>query len=247
MLVKAQLRKRSRLKTSLLKLLVFVVAIFSVFFYIVFYSKILDIQNVRILGAATYESEARSFLGENIVSSNILFWSPAGDKDASLKFSSIDVRKDFLERSIIATFTERNRDIIWCYEKTQSCFWADKDSLIFESAPKPTGNLIRSVTNISNDAPSIGDYAIDENVRKNFMGILDVVEKLQFAVSDIVIDEKNLREVKVAVTNGPTIVFGLDISPDFTEPAIKSFLKSDSWPRIKTINLTAYGRAYASF
>lgn len=239
-------KRKSRLGLKLLKLLAAPAIVSASFIYIFYFSNLLLIKEVKVAGDVSSE-EAERFIGSSALSSNILFWKPKGDEIVEKKFLSIKVEKDLIDRIVAVTFEPRARQMIWCYEANEECFWVDKGGLLFESAPKPSGNLIRSATDVSKEPKTMGGYAIDKEFFDNLQKIFIVLEKLNIVTEKAVVEDRNLREFTVHTKSGPLIRFSLSINPDFTETAIESLLKSDSWQKIKSINLTVYGRAFASF
>lgn len=222
--------------------------------YVLFFTPIFKIQAVEIEGEGATEEEINKYLGEGTVGANILFWQPArlvqeeeGDITKKLAYFKLD--KSILKRTIIVNIEDRERKLIWCYKEVESCFWVDKDGILFEASPTPSGNLIPSIEEASKTVPDIGTRVISEDLWVNLVRILGILDELKLPVEKAAIDNIKYRELIVYSVDGPKIIFGLDISPEFTKTALSSLRSSgniSSWGKIATINLTVEGRAYTT-
>ena len=139
-------KKRSNPAKYIARSVIPLVVIFAVG-YIIFFTPILQIQAVEINGVGASADEINKYLGKDTAGSNILFWKPErmvmeGEHDITKKLATFQIRKSYFERKIIVNMSERDRKLIWCYDVTDSCFWVDEDGVLFEEAPKTSGNLI---------------------------------------------------------------------------------------------------------
>ena len=75
-----------------------------------------------------------------------------------------------------------------------------------------------------------------------------ITDELNIPVKNANIEDVKFRELIVNTVNGPKIIFGLNIDPDFTKTALASLRENKvSWEKTATVNLTVHGRAYTSF
>ena len=233
MLVKKKLSRTARIFKFIILL---VSAGFAAYF--VYFSPIFRITGLEIVGDGASSSEVNAYLGD-LIGSNIIFWRPNGaTADLSKKLAHLEVRKDFLNRQIIVAISERDKLLIWCYVKTDSCFWVDKSGTIFDEAPKSNGSLIYVVEDATDIKPVIGNSALDQSLFSNLVRVLDILKALKLPVQAMNIDDAKFRELVVYLINGPKIVFGLSINPDFMETALSSLKNTTpvtEWKKIKLI------------
>lgn len=246
MLVKKKSNHGLKIVRGLVPLLVVIFAI-----YIIFFTPIFVIQAIEINGSGAPAEEINAYIGEDAVGSNIIFWNPKRaveeqGNDITKKLAAFQIRKSYFKRQIIINISERDKKLIWCYEAIGECFWADDDGILFDSAPKTSGNLIYSVHDGTSKEPEIGARVIDEAFWINLNKIFSILSYLNVSVESATIENIKFRELVVATANGPKIVFGLNIDPDFAKTALSSLQKA-GWEKIRTINLTVHGRAYTSF
>ncbi len=222
-----------------------------IFVYIIFFTPILKIQAVEINGVGAGDEEINEYLGEETVGSNIIFWKPErfirDDEDLTKKLATFQISKEFFKRKIIVDISERNRKLIWCFDKTDSCFWVDEDGVLFEKAPKTSGNLIYAITDEGDRSPEIGARIISEPLWMNLNKILVIISDLNIPVISIKVEDIKFRELLVDSVNGPKIIFGLNIDTAFMKTALTSLKENKaSWQNTKSLNLTVHGRAYTT-
>lgn len=239
-MVKKKSSLRSKLKWLILPIILGGLA------YLVFYSPVFAITKIDVVGSGVTPDDIVKYLGAGTVGSNILFWQPATDIDA-LKPPIFTLRKNYFNRTITLNVIERDKALVWCYEKNKNCFWVDQNGVIFQNAPDTSGNLIKVVDDYTDRSGNIGDTILPADFTANFMRILTVIDKLNLSIQEIRLENLNYRELIVLLNSGPKIIFSLELDPAFTEAGIKEYKDSSSWSRIKSINLTVDGRAYASF
>lgn len=217
--------------------------------YIIFFTPILKIQAIEINGEGASEEEINEYLGAGTVGANIIFWRPkkftSDEADLTKKLATFHINREFFKRKIVVDISERKKKLIWCFEKTDSCFWIDEDGVLFEAAPKTSGNLIYSITDATDRSPEIGARIIEESLWINLNSILSIIAELNIAVSNAKVENIRLRELRAEAVNGPEIIFGLNIDTDFMKTALTS-LKANkaSWQNTRSVNLTVPGRAY---
>ncbi len=217
--------------------------------YIIFFTPILKIQAVEVKGVGASTEEINEYLGAETVGSNIIFWSPKRiikeDEDLTKKLATFKIDKEFWKRKIVINISERHQKLIWCFKSTDSCFWIDEDGVLFDKAPKTSGNLIYAITDEGNRKPEIGARVIDESLWLNLNKIITIIADLNIAVDSLTIEDIKFRELIADSVNGPKIIFGLNIDPEFMRTALTSLKENKtSWQNTYSLNLTVHGRAY---
>lgn len=215
--------------------------------YLVWFSPVFKIRAVELKGETLSDAERAEFLGTDVIDSNIIFWQPNLASVSNSRFESVDIKKSYFKRTIVVMAKEREKNLIWCFTSNSNCFWVDHAGLIFGHAPSSSGELIELVNDARENPPDIGAYVLPADMMGNMHLILAIINKLELPTENIKIEDIKRREVVVYAVNGPKIIFSLSINPDFTETAIRDLMKSSTWGKIKTLNLTVYGRAYPGY
>jgi len=191
------------------------------------------------------------------------------------KLLQVLITKDYLERVIKIEFKEREKFGIWCQktqitrgseiinadqhadpreisdlqkeisEGSASCWWFDKNGILFEEAPLSEGNLINKVDDFSERALKIGEPALEERLFSNLIKIFEVLEKSDLKIKSLRLEKLELQEIVANPLNNsfPKIYFSLRIDPKFAIAALES-LKNLGLERIEYIDLRVENRAY---
>ncbi len=215
--------------------------------YFIWYSPAFIIKDVEFKGAELSQEEVNDLLGGSPVGYNILFWQRGSGHVLDPRFSSLDIERHYFKRTIEVEVKERDKDMVWCFETNNICYWVDKSGFIFSQAPLFSGSLVIVITDSRAIPLEIGSYVLTSSMNSILHRILGILLKLEVSYDQIRLENIKLRELSVRTTNGPRIIFSLDIDPAFTETALSSLMRSDSWRKIRSLNLTVPDRAYPSF
>lgn len=209
-----------------------------------------DLKNVLIC-----ESRLAKFLSPN----NILSWKNYGF-DYFFKIypqiAELEIKKEYFKRQVDLSIKERERKGIWCLKtktdvnETQintegfyesSCWWFDKNGIIFEQAPLIEGNLINKINDFSGRTIQIGELALKENLFSNLLKIFEVLKKSDLNVKSFRLERIELQEI--IAESSPEIYFSLRINPEFALSALES-IKAVGFEKIQYIDLRVENRAY---
>ena len=238
---KSSVRRPGKAKRIAITFLVF--AVLGGAAYAVWFSPMLEIQAVHVEGARS--TDAGKF--EEGVGKNILFWDVPTGSDELPYVANIEVRKDYAERTISVKLTERDRDIIWCLEKSGECFWADENGLIFSNAPNPSGPLvIKVVRDHTERGLTLGDRVLEEEMFLNLEKIFVLLDNTGLSIVEMRIDDLKFKEITATVASGPELYFSLLLDPEFGRSVIGSLRESSEWGRIRYVDLRVENRAYYS-
>ncbi len=220
--------------------------------YAIVYSPILKINKIIIQGnehmpqesvlailkPLVFKGNLAKFLGED----HLLAW-PTGDIDVSktaLLEASID--KDWLARSITIQIKEREQFGIWC-DKDETCYWMDKEGIIFEEAPLTEGGLILKVCDSERAGLVAGSPAVEDRFIKNLMAVLENLPTLGVSVDKIVYGQK-LQELSVDTFDGPKILFSIRFDPTLNIESLKKLSGTLNFSKIDHFDLRVENRIY---
>jgi len=137
------------------------------------------------------------------------------------------------------------RESAFSQRESASCWWFDKNGILFEEAPLSEGNLINKVDDFSERALKIGEPALEERLFSNLIKIFEVLEKSDLKIKSLRLEKLELQEIVANPLNNsfPKIYFSLRIDPKFAIAALES-LKNLGLERIEYIDLRVENRAY---
>ncbi|PIR98621.1 MAG: hypothetical protein COT88_00520 [Candidatus Colwellbacteria bacterium CG10_big_fil_rev_8_21_14_0_10_41_28] len=209
--------------------------------YLFFFSDIFKIKSIEVEGR---ELAPDVDLGE--VGENILFWKLNQDNLPSL-VESVEVDKKYWDGSVLVTFNEREKYLIWCYEIDRSCYWVDRDGLLFSGAPDLRGPLVFKIVRDQKASPvQIGEQVIPNKMYVNLVAAFDFLDRYNISVNEFVIEDIARREAVARVAGDKDIYFSLTENPDFGGSVVNSLKKSGEWNLIRYLDLRVPDRAYYS-
>lgn len=199
------------------------------------------------------QSKITKFLGPN----NILIWNANKlnkfEKDSEI--AEISFEKDYVERTVKISVKLRERFGVWCNNKLQtindeqqvifSCYWFDKDGVLFGIAPELEGNAINKVDDFSGRDLKLGDLALNNRFITNLIGIFEVLEKSNLGIRALKLENLDLQEIifNQPQTLLPKIYFSLRFNSEFSLPAIENLKKVDL-QKIEYIDFRVENRVY---
>jgi len=147
--------------------------------YVFFFTGLLVIDNVEILGAKKIEQEEVMNLVEEFIPRSILFWEvtnivllPTQDIEQKLievfpEIRSVHVEKKF-PHSITVTIQERRGVAIWCRdEEWQECFALDADGIVFER--RNPGEFLPLLNFVDPVQVRLGENIIEEELLEHVL------------------------------------------------------------------------------
>jgi hypothetical protein len=213
--------RRVLLLASFILFLVFVA-------WLVIRSPLFRIRSFAIQGAEQYsETEIVTLLEGTIFGDssikhilgfrNMLIWPPELSEDDMAMYPllrSVSIEKDYPRRSIVVRVSERVPLAIWCYLKTDPlrCVWFDSEGVILERSLSVEGNLIRRISDSSQEPRVTHSLILPAQFVSNLFSILSVLDRSKLPVGDIRLEDLTLQEVRVKVRGGPELMFSLRFS-----------------------------------
>ena len=190
--------------------------------YIIFFSPIFEIKEIKISGNRVISSEE---IKNSLDNQNNLFLA-AGNKLTELLTNdfpgilSVEIGKDIFKKTIELNIIERKEAGIYCKEDLASpalprdrpnrgeCYYIDKEGVIFEEAPQTSGTLILAIKDFSKREIEIGKNVIEKEFMAELIDLKNYLPaQLGFKVLDFTIESDVLKDLKVNTNEGWYILF----------------------------------------
>ena len=269
-------RQSKRKKSKIFLIIFLVLIIFGGLIYLVIYSPIFKIKEIKISGLQQGDeneliSQLKNFVVEQsklnkfLGSDNILSWLKGAEnfnKNYQF-FKTFLIKKSLLKRTIEVVVEEREKFGIWCLSsskdhevssstlpeemsfKNEGCWWFDQEGFIFKEAPDVDGFLIKKVDDCSGRNLKIGDKVLASNLFQNFLKIYEVLDKTEFKVKNLSLENIDLQEIILEPTNDiPKIYFSLRNDPTFAIAGLNSLKQDPGLEKLSYIDLRTENRVY---
>ncbi len=257
-------RKRSRRRRQLVWGAVLVLLYFLIlgFFWVVLWTPAFRLKSFEIVGAAgvpkddivnllrwqVMDAQWKHVLGFE----NILVWPETlpPEKLAYLPaLKSLEIRKNYRERTLRLTVEERSPFGIWCLMKSDvpECFWFDEEGVVLARAPIVEGNLIPAVNDYSQNKLRLGGKILSGDQIPNLFSVLRVLAAAKMDVKEIRLEDIALSEVKILTYTGPELYFSLRFGAENALTVLDSFRNATSTSgleKLEYIDFRVENRAY---
>ncbi len=207
-----------------------------VLFSSVFKAESVDISGGRrlsgenLLGALESEMVKKSKIKALLGRDNLFFWQKSDVLEAAGKIpliAEMNFQKNYLEKKITMEIKERRGSGVWCLVFSEKCFWFDEKGMIISEAPETEGFLILKIDDYTKRPLETGGRILDKAFADNFFGVIRSLRQLSLGIREIRVDDLALQEFRVALQNGPDLLFSFRFHPEFLGNAF-AFVKSKS-------------------
>lgn len=208
-----------------------------------------DIKKEEVIGLVKKEILQGSFLINFLGFENFLAWPKEIGKE-SLAFlptlANLQVKKNYGERSIVLTVTEREPFGVWCLKKNlpPECFWFDREGVIFKRFFEVEGNLIKSLNDYYGENLRLGSRILPKEFIPNLISIFEVIDHSSLSVKEIRLNDLGLQEIEVNTYDGPKIYFSLRFSAGNTLAVIQSISEKTGLKKLEYLDFRVENRAY---
>lgn len=234
--------RKSRLKFFLALLLLGLTIAGAV--YLIWFTPAFQIQAIEVNGGTPAQQE----ILKQKKSNNLLFWKPPISQEEYPQIAKLEVKRNFVERKIIVNLTERQKEVIWCLEKAQQCFWADKTGFAFTPAPFTTGTLveIKVVRDYSDREVKVGENVLPPKYFQNLKTAIDLLIGLNLPVNEVKVENIDYKEAVADLSSGPDIYFSMLFDSGFARDVIEKLRISNEWNALRYVDFRVENRAYYS-
>lgn len=177
------------------------------------------------------------FLGYN----HFFLWGNASVSLPEFALARAEVSRDFLRRTLRVNVIERERALVWCGEN-YACVWVDETGIAFEKAPYAEGQLVTRVTEVGGAAPSLGTTVLPTAEFSRMLRAVRIA-KTGAPLGDILLHREK-QTARIALQDGPALLFSLRIEPEFAETALAELSSRKDFRDIKEIDFTVERKAY---
>lgn len=186
--------------------------------YLLFLSPVFKIKEIAISGSQDISPDE---IRNNLICDNIIFVTSGSIKNQLLeKFPEIldlKVRKNLFKGILEVNIQEREIVGILCKEDPAfaeatagTCFYFDKEGIVFKMAPNTSGSLITSIKDYSGKDFKLGDSILDKNFIDNVLVIRDnLLQKMGIKVFSFDIESYPTEKLRVVTGESWYILFSL--------------------------------------
>jgi hypothetical protein len=187
--------------------------------YILFFSSVFKIKEVVISGNEKVSVEE---IQNNLIYKNIILITSRGVKNQLFQkipaILDLKIRKNILKRRLEISIQEREdvgivcgRNPTFAKASVGTCFYFDKDGIVFMEAPNSSGSLVTIIQDYSNRNYELGNQISE----KNFIDIILEINEILFSeiglkILSFNIDSYPIEELKAVTNEGWYILFNLE-------------------------------------
>lgn len=198
-----------------------------------------------------------TFLGALFGSRNMFAWPSALEKDDVAlvpQLASVTLKKSYTSHTLTVTVVEREPLAIWCSMPTigpdgnptndESCFWFDKDGVMFEKAFDTKGSALYAVHDYSQSNLGLGKNILPDLFLGNMLSILVTMKNSNLTTKEIALRDISLEEIEVSVYNGPSLYFSLRFPADNDLVVLKKIMILPNFSSLQYIDFRTENRTY---
>lgn len=207
------------------------------------------------------------FLG----SSNIVAWdgTPTAFLDANPQFRDVRVIKNYMRKSITIVVDSREKFGVWCRiaapvavvdeaqessattteeevvkedDRSESCYWFDRDGVLFARAPQVQSELFNRVYDSTGRTLALREKIVSDRLFVNLAKVFKLMEMAQINTKTVFLRDLALEQVDADSVSDPQIVFSLRFDPSFALSAIDALKRSGEWNGLQYANFTVEDR-----
>ncbi|AKM78208.1 MAG: hypothetical protein UY31_C0010G0002 [Candidatus Wolfebacteria bacterium GW2011_GWE1_48_7] len=208
------------------------------------------------------------FLG----SGNMIAWdgTPSAFLDANPQFRDVRILKDYMRKSVTIIVDGREKFGVWCHDPARStlmpieegaastttnneeyeeeepddtCYWFDRDGVLFARAPQVKSELFNRVYDSTGRSIGLREKILPDRLFVNLAKIFKLMEMAQINTKTVFVRDLALEEVDTDSVSDPRIIFSLRNDPLFALSAIDALKQSGEWSGLHYANFTVENRA----
>lgn len=212
-------KKRTRFKFKVALALVLLLGLAAGFAYLNWEERLFEFREVAIVGANSL-SDADILGSERPISffSSVRISHPA--------IAAATVSRDYFNRVLRIEISERERYGVWCAEprpegRAASCFWFDREGVLFSVAPRAEGSLVRRISDHTGRELLLGLPALEAERMGRILAAFELLARAGFHAEEMVIADLGKEETYADLLSGPRVIFSLRSDPTFAyEPLL---------------------------
>ncbi|MBM3257467.1 MAG: hypothetical protein FJY98_04070 [Candidatus Liptonbacteria bacterium] len=124
--------------------------------------------------------------------------------------AELSISKSFRAQEVKLQVKEREAIGIWCVMSSlTSCWWFDKEGILFARALDGEGGLLKTVHDYSGRPLGIGNPVLDAKVMENLLEIFTALRASGATLQEVKLGDVANEEVEVITHKGPRFYFSL--------------------------------------
>lgn len=191
-----------------------------------------------------YFEKTKSFLSP--ASDRIVFWISRNGEIQSPSFlpsaSLIRLTSDFTQKRVTVDITPRVMSGVWC--AANQCFVFDANGILFQESPDVSGSLILKIRDENNTPVSLGSSVLSQEEFESMKRAIASLQKNNIPISEIVIQNRELKEWSTIAPNGFSVKFSFNTIPDDLDSVFKGVFERTSMDKLTYIDLRVQNRVY---
>lgn len=232
-----------------------VVVAVGVGMYFYYWSPTLRIGEFSIVGTNSKEEAKTAII--NYFDSSRSFFSPAADRivfwmqyneefiqsPTFLPYAaSIKLTSNIAEKKVTAEITPRVMSGVWC--TSEKCFVFDDNGIVFAEAPDVSGSLILKIRDENNTPVLLGNSVLSGEEFKSIKKAIQSIQKNKIPISEVLIQNVELKEWATIAPNGFSIKFSFNSIPDDLDSVFSGIFERTSIGKLTYIDLRVPNRVY---
>ena len=248
-------KQRRRRRIIFWSLTGFFVLILVGIFYLIFFSKVIQVKAITIQGNRVATSDElkqliikkldeRGALVRWLGSGNILYWINVHTiTDTGIPAAgALTIHTSLIHRTVSVAIQERVFNGVWC---SDTCVGFDPNGIAFFLAPQVYGSLLLKVQDENTSTLSLGNPVFnDKEALKNIFETIGDVKASNIAIDTVSIKDISLREWEIQNTYGTVFKFSLDFVPDDLINVFKTLREKTKFENLSYVDFRVKNRVY---
>lgn len=257
-------RTRKRKRFYFVIVVVIVYLVFLAGSWLILWTPLFRIQRIDVVGNETVtREEIVSLLSARVVDEgpfsslfglkSFLTWPSklSGEDLVPLPtIKSLEIEKNYRDRSVLVTVVEREPYGIWCRtpspETLESvrCWWFDNEGMIFKKALLAQGSLITAVVDYSQEDLGLRAKILPQELIPHAFSIFNVLKKSELGIKEVRLEDISLEELVVSTHEGPKLYFSLRFPADNNLAVIENFTAKPGFGKLEYLDFRVENRVY---
>lgn len=265
-------RRKRKVYFVLAYLFIFIYLLFLGTSWLVLKSPFFRLKKIEIIGNERVSNdEILTLLRAKIVNreppkallgfNNILIWPErlaAGDLMFLPGLKSLEIEKNYRERSAVVKVVERIPYGIWCLQvqtnedraqtaavaTSDGCWWFDDGGVILKRAAVVSGGLITAVSDYSQNSLGLNSKILPKEFVSSLFSIFKVLQGSGLNIKEIKLNDLSLQELEILTYDGPKLYFSLRFPADKDVEVIQNFMAKPGFSKLQYLDFRVENRVY---
>lgn len=224
---------------------------------------------VQVQRALEEFSREHSLVFRFLGAGNMIAWdgTPSDFLLANPQFRDVRVMKDYMKKTVTIIVDGREKFGVWCHTELsedtvaesvdddaittdmtptanteESCYWFDRDGVLFARAPQVKSELFNRVYDSTGRTIALRDKILPDAMFANLAKVFKLMEMAQINTKTVYVRDLALEQVDADSVTDPRVIFSLRFDPSFSLSAIDALKRSGEWGGLQYANFTVEDR-----